>query len=237
MPDELSNQVTAIPAGTPEAIPQAIQLRLLPAPQPLTHRLGKEFFGALPRTPGVYRFHDSTNRIIYVGKARDLRQRLSSYRSTTHASRKTKRMLAFAETVSFEECASEAAAFLRENELLRTLRPRFNRMNVYPPAYAFIVLWATETTLHLELRRGNVEVNQAGAKIHGAFKAGGAYTFAALLRLLHAGSHGRFDSLTLPRQLLAERPPQSWDVLSSDALGLMDKVGMFLRAEPAPFAA
>lgn len=118
------------------------QLRLLPAPQPLVERLGAAFFRAIPAVPGVYRLFDADNHLIYVGKAGDLHARLASYRRTHGQSRKTVRLIHTACRIEWEVCASETAARLRENALIRTHRPRFNRAGTWPKSARFVVLEA-----------------------------------------------------------------------------------------------
>lgn len=110
----------------------AAQLRLFPAAQPLVDRLGADFFRQLPQSPGVYRLMDASGSLLYVGKAGNLRARLSSYRRTRNQSRKTIRLIHQAHTIQWEVCSSEAAARLRENELLRNHRPKFNRAGTWP---------------------------------------------------------------------------------------------------------
>ena len=56
------------------------QLRLLPAPKPLSERFGAAFFRGIPGAPGVYRMFDDAGLLLYVGQSRDLRDRLNSYR-------------------------------------------------------------------------------------------------------------------------------------------------------------
>jgi len=56
------------------------QLRFWPDPRPVVDRLGEAFFRELPESPGVYLMYDAGDAVLYVGKARSLRQRLSSYR-------------------------------------------------------------------------------------------------------------------------------------------------------------
>src|SRR3989442_15801041 len=60
-------------------VPTAQQL-LFPDPQPLVERLGRDFFRQLPECPGVYLIRDACDVILYVGKAKNLRKRLGSYR-------------------------------------------------------------------------------------------------------------------------------------------------------------
>ena len=56
------------------------QLLLLPDPRPLVERLGPDFFTKAPQRPGVYVMRDAADRVLYVGKAKNLRKRLGSYR-------------------------------------------------------------------------------------------------------------------------------------------------------------
>ena len=56
------------------------QLWLFDPPKPLVERLGEDFFRALPSGPGVYPMCDASEGVLYVGKARNLNKRLSSYR-------------------------------------------------------------------------------------------------------------------------------------------------------------
>lgn len=116
------------------------QFRLLPAPQPLVERFGIGFFRAIPRRPGVYRMFDAAGQLVYVGKALDLRARLASYRRTHGQSRKTIRLIHAVRRIEWEECPTETAARLLENELIRSLRPRFNRAGTWPASARFVVL-------------------------------------------------------------------------------------------------
>src|SRR5216117_269038 len=59
---------------------QAVQQRFWPDAQPLVERFGREFFRALPATPGVYLMREISGTVIYVGKAKNLKRRLGSYR-------------------------------------------------------------------------------------------------------------------------------------------------------------
>ena len=131
----------------------ATQLRLIPWERPLDERLGSGFFRQLPRRPGVYQMLGADGGLLYVGKAGDLRQRLSSYRSVAHASRKTVRLVHAVRAITWEVCATEEAAALLENELLRTHRPRFNRMGVWPQANGYVELVRSTAGLRLRFVR------------------------------------------------------------------------------------
>jgi len=142
----------------------ATQLRLFPAPRPLEARLGVEFFRRVPRQPGVYLMRDGTGRLIYVGKAKDLRQRLNSYRNSAGASRKTVRLIHSVAQIDYELLASDEAAQLRENLLLRTHRPRLNRANTWPAANGFVTLERGSGRLRLTWTRTPEELVGPGAR-------------------------------------------------------------------------
>lgn len=216
--------------------PRERQLRLLPASQPLVTRFGPEFFRRLPREPGVYLMRDEGDRLIYVGKAKNLRQRLNSYRYPALASRKTVRLVHAVRRIDWEICPSPEEAELRENELLRTHRPRFNYVGTWPHANCFVVLAEGGEGLRLSLtRRAPVEAPSglppAGAWLElrqshspaddvggrpegrwfGAFKPGAAFAFGALLRLLWQTAHRPPELNALPRRLVLEKPPARFD--------------------------
>ena len=117
------------------------QLLLLPDPRPLDRRLGRKFFRKAPRRPGVYLMKDAGDRVLYVGKAKDLKQRLNHYR-TANPDRMPRRHLRMVNEVSrieFQFCATEAAALKHEKKLIRSLKPKFNRAGVWPGKSKFIV--------------------------------------------------------------------------------------------------
>jgi excinuclease ABC subunit C len=79
-----------------------------------------------PRLPGVYGMLDDRGRIIYVGKAKNLRSRLLSYFRTNSRDPKAGRIIQHTRMLVWEQTGDEFAALLRELELIQTLRPRFN---------------------------------------------------------------------------------------------------------------
>jgi len=98
-------------------------------------RLGEEFFRTVPAVPGVYLMCGEREGVLYVGKARDLRKRLSSYRvaNPQRFPRRIIRLLYQVRRIELDLCASEAAARFREEELIGALQPRFNRAGVVWP--------------------------------------------------------------------------------------------------------
>jgi hypothetical protein len=106
----------------------ANQLWLFPPPRPLVERLGTEFFRTLPSAPGVYLMCGAGEGVLYVGKARNLRKRLSSYRvaNPERFPRRMIRLLHRVTRIEWDECSSEQAAREREEALICVLMPRFN---------------------------------------------------------------------------------------------------------------
>lgn len=79
-----------------------------------------------PRTPGIYAMLDASDRIVYVGKSKRLRARLLSYFRDVRTDNRVKRILARTESILWEELPSDFAALIRELELIRRFRPKFN---------------------------------------------------------------------------------------------------------------
>lgn len=127
------------------------QLLLFPDPRPLVDRLGRDFFREAPECPGVYLMRDGADQVLYVGKAKNLRKRLGSYRvaNPERMPRRHLRMLRSVERIELERCPDEQSALRRESQLLRLLRPRFNRAGTWPGTPRFF-LWRA-TTAGLEL--------------------------------------------------------------------------------------
>lgn len=164
-----------------------IQLRFIEAAKPLSARFGPDFFRAIPKSPGVYLMKGADEKLLYVGKSVNLRQRVSSYRylQPEKHSRKLIRLIHEVRHLSWEVCESDIAAQLRENFLLRTHRPKFNKANTYPKAYFFIAVAERSNGYALSLTR---EPDPA-EKIFGAFKVSAMHAFAALLRWIWIQVH------------------------------------------------
>jgi excinuclease ABC subunit C len=80
----------------------------------------------IPHQPGIYKYFDSQNTLLYVGKAKDLRKRTSSYFTKTFTNYKTHELVQRIRRVEFTITDSEADAFLLENSLIKEYKPRFN---------------------------------------------------------------------------------------------------------------
>ena len=160
----------------------AVQQLLFPDPRPLVERLGRNFFSSLPRHPGVYLMHDASDAVLYVGKAKDLRQRLGSYRvaNPDRMPRRHLRLLRLVERIAWEKCEDESTALRREAQLLLSLKPRFNRAGVWEGPRRFLMWRVRSDGLELAvtetLEEGWNHAGPAGAQM--------IYLHRALVRLL-----------------------------------------------------
>lgn len=109
-------------------------------------KFGREFLRELPATPAVYLFKDGDGRVLYAGKAKDVRRRLQTYRSAgrrkTH--RKMRALVRAAASLEVRLQPSEREALLLENELIRTLRPPYNVDGAYSFLYPALGVGARE---------------------------------------------------------------------------------------------
>ena len=94
----------------------------------------------LPVDPGIYKYFDSAETLLYVGKAKNLRKRISSYFSKTFTSYKTHELVQRIKRIEFTIVPSEQDAFLLENSLIKQFQPRFNINLKDDKTYPYIVI-------------------------------------------------------------------------------------------------
>jgi DNA polymerase III subunit epsilon len=94
--------------------------------QVLPPHVPKEHFEQLPYIPGVYYFHNEKGKIIYVGKAKNIRYRVNSHFSNNSESRQKQNFLRHTHAISYQPCATELMASILESTEIRKLWPVFN---------------------------------------------------------------------------------------------------------------
>ena len=174
----------------------AAQPLLIPDPQPLVGRLGRDFFRQLPECPGVYLMRDATDAILYIGKAKNLRKRLSSYRvaNPDRMPRRHLRLLSMVARIELQAYPDESTALARESELLRTVRPKFNRAGTWPAPPRFLAWRCGEQQIQLAV----AETPDANWCLHGPFGSAAVALRAVMARLIWFAVHPHLGFSGLP---------------------------------------
>jgi DNA polymerase-3 subunit epsilon len=100
--------------------------------QTLPPHVPKAHFDALPSSPGVYYFHDSKGVVVYVGKAKDIRKRVSSHFSNNSDSKQKQNFVRHIHAISFQPTATELMACILESTEIKRLWPAFNNAQKKP---------------------------------------------------------------------------------------------------------
>ena len=137
---------------------------------------------ALPKSPGVYLMKDSQGHTLYIGKAANLPDRVSSYfLPSTDLGPKKQPMLALITDFDIIECETEWEALLTENRLIKDIRPRFNTLLIDDKTFPYLVITNRDDFPGVFITRNPADPEYKGAKILGPFTNVGALREAMAL--------------------------------------------------------
>jgi excinuclease ABC subunit C len=142
--------------------------------------------GTIPESPGVYRFRDGTGRVIYVGKAKNLRSRLNSYFADLWGlHQRTQQMVTTAESVDWVTVGTEVEALQLEYTWIKQYDPRFNVRYRDDKSYPYLAVTVGEEFPRLQVMRG---AKRKGVRYFGPYSHAWAIreTLDLLLRVFPA---------------------------------------------------
>ena len=140
-------------------------------PVPVGHGVIQRYLKTLDGSPGVYRMLDGESRVLYVGKARNLRARVSNYaRPSGHSGRIT-RMISMTASMMFLTTKTETEALLLEQNLIKQLKPKFNVLLRDDKSFPNILVTGTHAFPQIKKHRGAKK--EQGA-YYGPFASAGA---------------------------------------------------------------
>jgi excinuclease ABC subunit C len=166
------------PAGSPPPeIPGNAPERMSPGAVDVTSELfgfrrAAERVREFPSTPGVYLMKDSAGRVIYVGKAKNLRSRAGSY--FLKAAQEDQRTASWVHEIcdiDFMECDSEVDALLAESRLIKDVQPKHNKDLKDDKSFPYLMISTREDFPRVEVTR---EPRSSGVKLYGPFASAGA---------------------------------------------------------------
>ena len=167
----------------------------------------------LPKEPGVYLMHDDKGEIIYIGKAKNLKNRVSQYfQSNRIRSPKIEKMIALISYFEFTVTDSEVEALILENNLIKEHRPRYNTMLKDDKTYPYIRLTVSETYPRLLMTR---KIKRDKDKYYGPYPD--AKAVHEIINLLNRIYKLRTCSLKLPKDGARQRPCLNYHIGKCDA--------------------
>jgi excinuclease ABC subunit C len=135
-------------------------------------RAGEKVRTKFPTTSGVYLFQDQTGRVLYVGKAKNLKARAGSYflKAAAHDLR-TSRLVQEVYDIDFMEAESEVDALLMEARLIKDIQPKYNKELRDDKSFPYLQITTHEDFPRIEITR---EPRTSGVKLYGPFTSAGA---------------------------------------------------------------
>jgi len=144
----------------------------------------KEYIASLPRRPGVYRMYGAAHELLYVGKARSLKDRVATYFTPRNVDTKVQALVAQISAIEVTVTNSETEALLLEYNLIKAHKPRFNVVLRDDKSFPYIHLYIEHEFARLEFYRG---ARSAPGRYFGPFPNAGAVrdTLNQLQKLFH----------------------------------------------------
>lgn len=167
----------------------------------------------LPTKPGVYLHHDSRDEIIYIGKAKNLKNRVSQYfQNGPKHSPKIEKMVTQIAYFEYIITDSEVEALILENNLIKEHHPRYNTMLRDDKTYPYIRLTVSDAFPKLVLTR---KIRKDKDRYYGPYP--NVYEVRSVITLLNSVYHLRTCSRVLPRDIGKERPCLNHHINKCDA--------------------
>ena len=193
------------------------------------------FVKTLPSAPGVYRMFDEAGEVVYVGKARNLKARVTNYTRPEGLDIRIRRMIEATRNMEFVRTETEAEALLLEANLIKRLKPRFNVLLRDDKSFPYILIATEHEAAELRKHRGNR--NKQG-HYFGPFASALAVkrTITALQRafLLRTCSDSFYKARTRPcmlHQIKRCSAPCTGEISIEDYNGLVDEARQFLSGK------
>uniref|UniRef100_UPI0035CBFD0C excinuclease ABC subunit UvrC n=1 Tax=uncultured Sphingomonas sp. TaxID=158754 RepID=UPI0035CBFD0C len=159
----------------------------------------RNVLATLPARPGVYRMQDARGDVLYVGKARALKNRVTNYTQVERLSKRLQRMVAQTRSMTIVTTNNEAEALLLEAQLIKRYRPAYNVLLRDDKSFPFILLRADHDFPRIQKHRG---ARRAKGEYYGPFASAGSVnnTLNALqkLFLLRSCTDGFFKNRDRP---------------------------------------
>jgi excinuclease ABC subunit C len=131
----------------------------------------KAFLATLPNKPGCYQMYDSAGELLYVGKAKNLKNRVSSYFRETGLSIKTRALVSKIQSIEITSTGSETEALLLEQNLIKQYRPPYNILLRDDKSYPYILITDKDSYPAVRYQRGK---RSPKGTLFGPFPSGGA---------------------------------------------------------------
>lgn len=133
----------------------------------------RNVLATLPARPGVYRMQDARGEVLYVGKARALRNRVANYTQVSRLTKRLQRMVAQTRSMTIVTTNNEAEALLLEAQLIKRYRPPYNVLLRDDKSFPFILLRADHEFPRIQKHRG---ARRAKGNYYGPFASAGSVT-------------------------------------------------------------